>query len=102
MAAGEIHQNDVGTIIRTLVKLNGVTADLSWYYTKYFIFLKPNGQKLTKDVEFYTNGTDGLVQYTTQSGDLDITGIWRLQLYLENQFGNWKTDCISFKVHENI
>lgn len=102
MAQNEIHVNDIGTIFRGTIKDASTTMDVSGATTKQIIFRKPNATTVTQTAAFYTDGSDGIIQYTTVSGDLDTAGIWRIQAYIVTPSGNWKTDVQQFEVYPNI
>ena len=72
----EAHVDDVGTIFRVTVydtTSSGGTsvADISGATTKQFTFKRPDGTTFTKTAVFTTDGTDGNIQYVTESGVLD-------------------------------
>jgi hypothetical protein len=104
MAADEIHVDDIGTQFIVTINQNCTDpfTDLVNATVKQFIFQKPNGNKITKDVVFYTSGVDGILSYVTQSGDLDIAGNWKLQAYIVIGPSGWRTDIYSFPVHRNL
>ncbi len=47
-------------------------------------------------------GTDGLIKYTTISGDLDIGGTWKIQARVVFPTGEWKSSVDEFIVYPNI
>ena len=103
----ELHVGDIGTIVRATVNDTDSAGaasvfNVSGALTKQLVFRKPDGIKLTKDAEFTTNGTDGKIQYTTLSGDLDTAGSWNLQAYIVTPSGTWYSSVGSFKVYENL
>jgi hypothetical protein len=100
----EIHKNDTNIEFRYTVKDEDENiVSLFGATTKQFIFKKPDGAILTKGGSFYTDGTDGILKYATVSGDLDVAGRWQSQLFLDfGESGNFHTDKIRFKVHDNI
>lgn len=98
----EIHLNDIGTIFRFTVKDGSAVLDISGASTKNIVFKKPTGATLTKAGSFFTDGTDGILQYTTLTGDLDTLRIWQAQVSLVLAAGTWKTDVVEFTVHENL
>jgi len=102
MAADEIHLNDIGTTFLITVQDASITTDISSAVTKQIIFRKPDGSILTVDGSFTTDGIDGKVQYSTVSGDLNQTGLWKLQVYLVFSGGSWKSDIQSFTVFPNL
>jgi type IV secretory pathway VirB6-like protein len=102
MSANEIHQNDIGTIFKATIKDDTTVVDISSATTKQLIFTKPDGTKLEKDASFFTDGTDGILTYTTVSGDLSVVGTWKVQGYVILTSGTWKTDIKKMKVHRNL
>ena len=103
----EAHVNDYGTIIRATVYDTTSTggssvADISDASTKQFTFKRPDGTTFTKTAVFTTDGTDGNIQYVTESGVLNGAGRWNLQAYVKTSAGNWNTSVGNFKVFENI
>lgn len=102
MSANEIHVGDIGTIFEVSV-LDGTTVvDISTATVKQLLLRKPSGTLLTKAAVFKTTGTDGVLQYTTVSGDLNEKGVWSLQVYIELPTGKWHSDRQNFTVHENL
>lgn len=77
---------DIGTVLRvTLVELvDGVETevDVSTASTKQIKLKDPSGNVTAKTASFYTDGTDGVLQYTTISGDFDEAGNWQMQPYV--------------------
>lgn len=102
MAAEEIHLNDIGTIFELTVKDGNVTLDISTAIAIEIIFKKPSGTVVTQTAAFQTDGTDGIMQYTTISGDLDETGGWKIQGRVQLPTGHWSSDTHSFKVYGNL
>lgn len=103
----ELHLNDIGTILRVTIKdkqSDGSSSvlDISGATTKQIILLKPGGDKLTKTASFYTDGSDGIIQYTTVEGDIDEVGRWQIQGSIVTSGGEWKTDISNFKVLRNL
>ena len=56
----------------------GVPVDIS-AATCTIIFNRPKGAALVRDGTFTGDGTDGLVEYTLQPGDLNQRGAWSIQ-----------------------
>ena len=102
----EIHVGDVGTIIRVTVQDidgSGVSSALDVSGDTVKIILgKPDGSSLERAASFVTDGTDGLVQYVTQAGEIDMQGTWSLQVQVSNLAGSWKSSVGNFKVYSNI
>ena len=103
----EAHVSDIGTVFRVTVydtDSAGATSalDISAATTKQFIFGKPDGTTSTKTATFTTDGSNGQLEYSTVSGDLDTAGTWSLQVYFATSGGSWRTDVGTFKVYENL
>jgi len=101
MSANEIHVGDIGTILRVTIT-DTAAVDVSGATTKTIFLLKPSGTKLSKAAIFTTDGTDGKIQYTTVSGDLDEPVWWKIQAYVKLPGGEWYSDWQSFEVHDNL
>ncbi len=103
MAANEIHQDDFGTIFRATVLDGSTVVDISSATKREFVFNKPGTETdLTVTAALFTDGTDGIMQYTVASGDLDVGGNWCMQGKLTFTSSHWNTDIFKFKVHKNV
>ena len=102
MAANEIHLNDIGTIFRLTIKDGDSVVDISGATTKNIIFTSPGGTSTTQAGSFTNSGTDGKLQYTSVSGDINEVGTWELQASLVMTAGTFKSDVSMFEVHRNI
>lgn len=98
----EIHQNDIGTIFRVTIYNGTPILDVSGATTKQILFQKPDGTAVTQTAAFFTDGTDGIIQYTTISGDLDQVGRWKLQAKVTLATGTWTSCSQKFKVNSVI
>ena len=56
-----------------------MAIDISTASSMKFLVLKPDGTTTTWTAEFADDGADGVIQYTTVSGDLDQSNIWYIQ-----------------------
>lgn len=102
MAANEIHVGDVGTVFERTVTEGGTAVDVSAATVKQMIFRKPDGSLLTKTASFGTDGTDGVLTYTTVDGDLDQPGQWQLQVRIVSAAWSGRSDVAVFDVHRNL
>lgn len=104
----EIHVNDVGTIFRiSLVDVNLITqnldiADISAATGLNIIFQKPDSSTFSKDAAFTTDGTNGQLEYTSVSGDIDAVGQWKLQSIVKMTGEIFHSEIKSFKVYRNL
>ena len=98
----EVHKYQIGLQFRITLSDSDVVVDLSNYTTHQMIFRKPSGEILTKTASLYTDGTDGILYYTSIDGDLDETGTWQVQCQLTNAVESHRSDIASFRVYGNL
>jgi len=102
MAANEIHINDVGTEFKLTISDAGAVVDLSPGGTTITVnFRKPDGTCFSKSADI-VDAANGIVRYITESGDLDTTGTWKLQAFVDFGTTEFYSDIHSFRVHKNI
>lgn len=102
MSANEIHVGDIGTLFSVTVKDDDVVVDVSSATTKEIVLKHSGGLTHTKTAIFGTDGTDGVLTYTTIADDLSLPGLWQIQVNIIMSGGSWKTDVGSFIVEENL
>jgi hypothetical protein len=68
--------NDIGTDLQITITESGTAVDISAATAVAIMLKKPSGEEVTKTASKLTDGTDGLIHYTTVSGDIDETGTW--------------------------
>lgn len=100
----QLQHNDVGiqliaTItnqetkqIVSLVNATGIT----------FTFKRPDGTVYNVTGSLYTDGTDGKIQYVTQTTDLTMTGIWKFQCSCTISGSQKISSWTSFQVIPNL
>lgn len=98
----KVFRGDVGTVFRGTFKEDGTAFSISGATTKDIIFEKPDGTTVTKAGSFFTDGSDGVLQYASIANDLNIGGKWRLQGYIVTPQGSWHSDVVNFKVYDNL
>lgn len=99
--ANEIHVGDVGSVFEiTLSDNNGVITEIT--NTKCIIFKKENSVVLTRPAVYKTDGSDGILQYTTVEGDLDIAGQWSIQARVLLISGIKSSNIDTFTVYPNL
>ncbi len=101
-AIQEIHIDDYGTIFRATILDGGTIVDISSTNNKEFTFQKPDASSLAVSGVFLTDGTDGIMQYTTVDGDLNQAGNWQIQGKVFFTSSVWNTSIHKFKVHDNL
>jgi hypothetical protein len=98
-----IHQSDIGTLIQIqIVDCDSVPVDISGATAKQMVLKKPNGESLIVSADFVNTGTDGLIKYMIQSGDLDQIGTWKIQGIVTIGAYVWHSNFESFKVLRNL
>ena len=85
--AYDLHVGDIGTILRITIKEGAVAKDISTATVTEFHIKKKDGSMLTVPATWYTDGTDGKLQYVFVDGDVTVAGKWYAQPYLE--LPNW-------------
>lgn len=108
----ELHLGDVGTSIEILINecVNGVTTivDLSTASLINIRFRKFDGTILDVIGSVYQggengNGTDGIVQYITVPGDIDVLGKWSMQVKITFPTGEFNSSIDkTIKVIDNL
>jgi len=101
MAANEIHLNDVGTEFKLTIADAGSVVDVS-SATTTVNFRRPDGTCFSKTADKVDGGSGGIVRYITESGDLNTTGTWKLQAFVDFGATEFYSDIHSFRVHKNI
>lgn len=102
VATPQLQQNDAGVTFIVTVTENGTSLDISSATSIQFIFERPDGTLLTTAGVFFSNGTDGKVQYVTKSGDIDASGTWKYQVHVVTPSFDVHSDVGKFKVSANL
>lgn len=100
--ASEIHVNDIGTKFLVTIKDDGSIVDVSNASVILVKIRKPDDVVLAQNGILDSDGTDGKIYYTTQAGDLDQAGTYKLQVTVHLPAGTYYTDIYTFKVHCNL
>jgi len=98
----KLQVGDVGTAFRIRILDDDVVVNLSTCTEKQIIFKKPDDTIVEEDAVFYTDGSDGYIQYVSVEGDIDQTGKWKYQGYVEFGATSWHTNYVSFLVKDNL
>lgn len=101
MAVEEIHKNDIGTVLKVTMLDGDAIVSLAAASVKKILLRKPSGDVLEKSASLFTDGTDGIMTYTTIADDLDETGEWKIQAYVEIS-GHWHSSTHTFRVFPNL
>lgn len=101
MAADEIHVNDSGVQLRVTVYDDGSIVNVSGA-TNTISIRKPDGTLNEYSASLLTNGTDGVIYYTTVGGDLDVPGTYKIQATVQTSEGIYHSEKGSFRVKCNV
>lgn len=100
----QVHQNDVGNTIYLTVKNRKTkeAVNISQATLMEIKFVLPDASSVTKAAGFFTDGTDGIVQYVIDDTITPQIGVvkYELQLTLPNRF--WTSDSIELYVAPNL
>lgn len=100
-----IKLNDIGTVFTlTITDDDGDAVDITGATTKSVIFLKPDGVSVTKTASFGSDGSDGIITYTTVANDLNVAGLWHVQAYVDISDGDviFHSAIDAFEVGSNL
>lgn len=97
----ELHQNMIVKLTITVSTCLG-TKDLSATTIKTLIMTHPDGSVATFPLSFVTDGTDGLLYYTTTYGDLAQLGVYSYQIFLNYSSNVVYSDINNFRVYPNL
>jgi hypothetical protein len=98
----EVHVNDIGTEFRITLTEEGTAVDISAATSLQILIRKPSDTLLELEADLYTDGTDGVITYTSVDGDLDEVGTHKIQGKIEIDGGVFYSSIGSFKVHHNV
>lgn len=82
MSFDSIVAGDFGQVAKlTFIDVDtNAAADVSGYATTIqMIFTDPSGTETAKTATFDTDGTDGVIKYTTEDGLIDTAGNWQIR-----------------------
>ena len=77
----DIQVGAIGLTLKLTIKEKGSVTDLSQTSVKKIVIKRPDNSILTYDATFFTDGTDGIVYYTTVAGDINTAGTYSVQGY---------------------
>lgn len=94
----DIFLGDYGIPLEVTITVNGVAHDISDATTMGLDFKKPDGSTISRTPTFKTDGTDGVLTYTFTTGELDIVGEWKYQIYVVTPTSGRHTEHGSLEV----
>jgi len=101
--SAEVHVGDIGTEIRLVVyNQDDSLSNLSLSTETLFWITKPNGTVLEVTADLYSDGTDGILTYTTIDGDIDVAGAYKVQAVVSFSSGVYHSSVQTFRVYGNL
>ncbi len=98
-----VHIGDFGTVFKfTILNQDEEILDVSTVSGIFFVFEKPDTSQIEKDGDIFTDGKDGIVFYTLESGFIDTAGYWKIQVRTTSPTANWNSTVVRFKVEEEL
>lgn len=98
MSWENIHVGDFGWVGKLQIVQDGEPVNISSYTTLAFVFRKPDGTEVTKTAIFDTDGTDGWLKYTAETGLIDSINYWRVWAKIAKTGVELTSDPLSFTV----
>ncbi len=104
MSLNGLHVGKYGIVVTlTLNDIDtGEAADISGYTTLIVNLKPPDGVVKEKTATFVTDGTDGQIKFTIESGDIDKAGRWRLQTIISNAHSRLPSEIVDFSVGREL
>lgn len=101
--ATEVHVADIGTSFEEqILDAQGEAIDISSASPIAYKFEKPDGTVLSRTGSLLNDGTDGWAVYETVLGDLDVSGFYRLQVYVTIGSDVFHSNIKMFRVWPNL
>ena len=91
-----------GVVIKVTINENSVPVNISSATTKNFNLKPPVGTLKELAASFFTDGTDGILTYTTDTATFDESGDWKLQVALSMTAFSGLSEAYDFVVEEAI
>lgn len=98
----DIRVGDIGVTFKVTISDCGTAVDISSASTKQILLYKPDGSLLTKSASFFTDGTDGILTYSTISGDVDVAGFWRIEAHVIIGSSEYYSEIERFRVYNHL
>jgi hypothetical protein len=73
-------------------------VDISTATIKNFIFTTSRGIEKTIAAQFGTDGSDGVLTYVTTPGVIDVSGSWKLSVYIVSDVYNGNSSSMDLYV----
>jgi hypothetical protein len=97
-----IQNGDYGQILRNTFLSDGAAYDVSAATAKLVMLRDPDGIVKQRTAVFSATGTDGKIQYTLASGDIDKAGGWEVQFVVRISGIEFKSELHKLTVGERL
>lgn len=94
--------NDIKVRLKVTIVEDDVPLSVAAATAKSIILMKPDGTVTVYPADFLTDGSDGIIYYDTVNGDLDQSGIYKIQGYIEIEGGTYKGSVQTFRINCNL
>jgi len=98
----EFGVGDIGNILILTVLENDVAKDISNATTKEYFIKRPNEVSVKVTAAFNSTGADGKLKYVFIATDLDIVGLYEVQVSLVTPSWSGKSSSFFFTVRETL
>lgn len=98
----QAHVGDTGTIIQKTVVDNGSVLNISAATVKNLVIIDAAGVCTTLAGAFDTDGTDGVLNFTTTSGTWTKKGIATEQVQITLPSGSWSSDIFKRQIEPKL
>jgi hypothetical protein len=98
-----IQQGSIGTVFEIeITGKDGTPVDVSLATVKTIKFRKPDKSVVSKNASFLTDGVNGIIIYSTETGVIDQPGIWSMQAIITIPDGYYPSQITNFTVKGNL
>jgi len=95
----QIRVNDPGAQFRLTIRNSQGPMDVSTVTAKQMTFHRPDNSVIQREATFSTDGSDGMICYTTVDGDLNTAGDWQVQAHVDFGHMEFQSEIHRFTVH---
>lgn len=95
-----VTEGDYGWVGRITIVQDGTAQDISTYTTLQYLLTSPSKVETTKTASFDTDGSDGVLAYTFQDGDIDEEGRWLVRPRIAKTGVELTGELLTFTVRE--
>jgi hypothetical protein len=98
MAWDNITLGDYGFVGKLTLVQDDTAQNISTYTTRQFILTPPDQVEQTVAATFDSDGSDGVLKYTFEDGDIDQAGAWSVRARISKTGGRLTSEEHQFYV----